>query len=353
VGRTLTEKEPFLTPVFDRFADENHRMGFIKFFDRISCAGGENSITGESITMLKEGILHERTLRKSKKTSGLFPGQLTFTPLCFNIRGVLQRTGSKPRFCCLSETEFYWHKDKDKGEALLGRIALSDIRIVEPAKELFNNPLVLEIRSDRCCVYLEASNEVDLGEWIATLQRACKRQRLTQLQLTENAAQMYEIDLDQQLETIHMIFLENLEVLRAWKESLGCGEPLPQNIATYDGHLANVDASGHDAFYSSIVRILECVEALELKHIKHFEQIQYGSKDMPISDDNYLLLGSRMRDYAAVWAASENSRGTSDVLSLTAQLEKALIGPIAPPLPPKPATVAVLHQPRNLSASDT
>lgn len=153
VGHTLTEKEPFLTPIFDRFADESHRMGFIKvrkrvssyskisngicafqFFERISCAGGENSITGESITILKEGILIERIPKKSKKTAGSSSDQSSASStssassLCFNFRNVLQRSASRPRFCCLSETDFTWYKEKGKCEQLLKERGLEELR---------------------------------------------------------------------------------------------------------------------------------------------------------------------------------------------------------------------------------
>lgn len=116
----------------------------------------------------------------------------------------------------------------------------------------------------------------------------------------------------------------------------------PSNVANFEGHLANVDAAGRDAFYESLVGTLDCIVALEKKHInhmKHFEQMQYGSKDMPIGDDNYLLLGSRMRDYAIVHAAGECKSFETAV-----DLENVFVNTGAPPLPPKlSTTVAVLH----------
>lgn len=58
------------------------------------------------------------------------------------------------------------------------------------------------------------------------LKRACKRQCLAQQQITENAAQLYEIDIEQQLEAVHMIFLDNFEVLQEWKGLLQFGHAL-------------------------------------------------------------------------------------------------------------------------------
>lgn len=138
-----------------------------------------------------------------------------------------------------------------------------------------------------------------------------------------------------------------------FSDNLDFGTALPAGVATFEGHLANVDGSGRNTFYNSIHQIMECVLSLEQTHIKHFDQIQYGSKDMPIGDDNYLLLNSRMRDYTAVWAGGGGARIASEAYSLVADLEKALAGTTAPPLPPKPATaVAVLHYPQASSSSD-
>ena len=52
---TMTAKEPWLGPVLERFADERHQLAMVKFLDRISCSAGENSISGDSVSILKEG----------------------------------------------------------------------------------------------------------------------------------------------------------------------------------------------------------------------------------------------------------------------------------------------------------
>lgn len=56
-AQPLTIKEQWMADIFERFTDEKHRLAMVKFLDRISCVGGENSISGDSVSVLKEGCV--------------------------------------------------------------------------------------------------------------------------------------------------------------------------------------------------------------------------------------------------------------------------------------------------------
>ncbi|KRX81201.1 Ras GTPase-activating protein 3, partial [Trichinella sp. T6] len=290
-GRKLSEKEAFMVPLWERFADERHRLAFIKFFDRISCVSSESSMTGESVTVLKEGVLFEY-----KANSG-----------CLGRRCL----SSKPRYCCLTDNEFYWCKHK--GSVRLGLLHLSDIVLIQAIDEKSQGKLVFEVATPNVSVKLDASHSMEMGEWMAALKKACRRQQLALKQIND-ACQYYEIDIEQQLENIHLAFLRHIETVRAWKEaSSGKSEDERQDVYTLTGCSDEISSQ---VLHDSIQAVLACTYTLEQGHraalVKYLRQMKYGSKDLPIGDDNYLLLRSRIREYASIsWAPLSQDEDTT------------------------------------------
>uniref|UniRef100_A0A914V764 Ras-GAP domain-containing protein n=2 Tax=Plectus sambesii TaxID=2011161 RepID=A0A914V764_9BILA len=110
-AQPLTIKEQWMSEIFERFTDEKHRLAMVKFLDRISCVGGENSISGDSVSVLKEGWIMERFAREKR---------------CLKLNWMLH----KRRYVVLTETELYWAKAKT--EQAMGRLILSEVNLIEP-----------------------------------------------------------------------------------------------------------------------------------------------------------------------------------------------------------------------------
>ncbi|KRX96990.1 Ras GTPase-activating protein 2, partial [Trichinella pseudospiralis] len=284
-GRKLSEKEAFMVPLWERFADERHRLAFIKFFDRISCVSSESSMTGESVTVLKEGVLFEY-----KANSG-----------CLGRRCL----SSKPRYCCLTDNEFYWCKHK--GSVRLGLLHLSDIVLIQAIDEKSQGKLL--------------QRQMFL---MAALKKACRRQQLALKQIND-ACQYYEIDIEQQLENIHLAFLRHIETVRAWKEaSNGKSQDERQDVYTLTGCSDEISSQ---VLHDSIQAVLACTYTLEQGHraalVKYLRQMKYGSKDLPIGDDNYLLLRSRIREYASIsWAPLSQDEDTTCIGQMSSTAEE-------------------------------
>ncbi|KRY72513.1 Ras GTPase-activating protein 3 [Trichinella pseudospiralis] len=290
-GRKLSEKEAFMVPLWERFADERHRLAFIKFFDRISCVSSESSMTGESVTVLKEGVLFEY-----KANSG-----------CLGRRCL----SSKPRYCCLTDNEFYWCKHK--GSVRLGLLHLSDIVLIQAIDE----------KSQGNC-NAKCFCKIGCFAQMAALKKACRRQQLALKQIND-ACQYYEIDIEQQLENIHLAFLRHIETVRAWKEaSNGKSQDERQDVYTLTGCSDEISSQ---VLHDSIQAVLACTYTLEQGHraalVKYLRQMKYGSKDLPIGDDNYLLLRSRIREYASIsWAPLSQDEDTTCIGQMSSTAEE-------------------------------
>ncbi|CDW55477.1 ras gtpase activating protein gap; gtpase activat or protein for ras gtpase [Trichuris trichiura] len=291
-GRKLSDKEAFMVPIWERFSDERHRIAFVKvyFFDRISCAGSESSTTCDSVTVLKEGLLYE----------------------CKDVRSdCLGRTcsSSKARHCYLTENEFYWCKQKGKrffedlyflknylDSTRLGQLYLTEVVLIQPAERKNRGRRVSDIAASAYCL-----QELE----VALMKKTCQRQWLN-IQQASDCSQLFEIDAEQQLENIHLTLLRYIETFRSWKDFFeNQRSTLPQELPLLQ--LFN-EPTIRQVTLQSLQSILCCTYTLEEKHslalVNHFKQVKYGSKDLPIGDDNYLLLRSRLRKYAAAAAAA-------------------------------------------------
>ncbi|KRX96992.1 Ras GTPase-activating protein 2, partial [Trichinella pseudospiralis] len=265
-GRKLSEKEAFMVPLWERFADERHRLAFIK-------------------RKLNDGVLFEY-----KANSG-----------CLGRRCL----SSKPRYCCLTDNEFYWCKHK--GSVRLGLLHLSDIVLIQAIDEKSQGKLL--------------QRQMFL---MAALKKACRRQQLALKQIND-ACQYYEIDIEQQLENIHLAFLRHIETVRAWKEaSNGKSQDERQDVYTLTGCSDEISSQ---VLHDSIQAVLACTYTLEQGHraalVKYLRQMKYGSKDLPIGDDNYLLLRSRIREYASIsWAPLSQDEDTTCIGQMSSTAEE-------------------------------
>ncbi|KHJ47441.1 PH domain protein [Trichuris suis] len=304
-GRKLSDKEAFMVPIWERFSDERHRVAFVKFFDRISCAGSESSTTCDSVTVLKEGLLYEY---KDVRTD------------------CLGRTcsSSKPRHCYLTENEFYWCKQKESTR--LGQLYLSDVVLIQPAERKNRGRRMFQVATRKGIFSWEAVSCAEMGEWVALMKRTCERQWLN-IQQASDCSQLFEIDAEQQLENIHLTLLRYIETFRSWKDFF----ENQRSTLTQEFPMLQLfsEPTIRQVTLQSLQSILCCTYTLEEKHslalANHFKQVKYGSKDLPIGDDNYLLLRSRLRKYAAAAAAASWRDEADTAVTTTAYTHGSLL----------------------------
>uniref|UniRef100_A0A914WMZ1 PH domain-containing protein n=1 Tax=Plectus sambesii TaxID=2011161 RepID=A0A914WMZ1_9BILA len=289
-AQPLTIKEQWMSEIFERFTDEKHRLAMVKFLDRISCVGGENSISGDSVSVLKEGWIMERFAREKR---------------CLKLNWMLH----KRRYVVLTETELYWAKAKT--EQAMGRLILSEVNLIEPVDEsTFPGKHIFRIASAANSIYLQASNGVEMSDWLAAIQKQCRRQLMVARQTTQ-LSQLYDVEIDRELEAVHMSFLEHAETLKHWNNAMEGSLAIPEGESPLPAMLS--DSSEEDVpesstaqsairerFSKSLQSVLLGTMVLEKAHrdavFRYLKQMRYGSIDNPIGDDNYLLLKSRMKD---------------------------------------------------------
>lgn len=113
-----------MADIFDRLTDEKHRLAMVKFLDRISCVGGENSISGESVSVLKEGFVQLFAIIIKNDSFTCISQYLSYLLSPPPFRWIIERFArekrclklnwmlQKRRYVVLTETELYWSKAK-------------------------------------------------------------------------------------------------------------------------------------------------------------------------------------------------------------------------------------------------
>uniref|UniRef100_F1KVG0 Ras GTPase-activating protein gap-1 n=1 Tax=Ascaris suum TaxID=6253 RepID=F1KVG0_ASCSU len=281
-GHTLNVKEPWLAPVMQRFTDETHRLAMLKFLDRISMTEADLSISGESLSILRDGFFIERKMREKRRY----------------LKNLISQ---RRRYVVLTETEICWQKSKADTEPK-GRIQLQEVNHIEPVEDAKN---VFRIATSTCEIQLQAPSMIEMNEWIVQIQKQRKRQLMIALRTTE-PSELFEIDTERELETIHMALYEHAETLKHWKNALEGTEipegqpPLPRALQDQLNECENPEEAKM-CFYSTIQDILHGTLLIEKAHrdvVNTFmSQIRSGkgTRELPIGDDNYLLLKSRFQ----------------------------------------------------------
>lgn len=150
------------------------------------------------------------------------------------------------------------------------------------------------------------------------------------------------IDTDREMQRVHSIFLNQMPTLERLMET--CRQQLPGGshcgveLRLPPGFVLEDPAS----LLSTVSSIKTFVESMELKHERHrhhlYRQTQYGSKQAPIGDDNYLLMFARQQQQQQRTASVPNA--SSLARPLTSDLNIPLPSLPAPALPPFPGSAS-------------
>uniref|UniRef100_A0AAF5PKN7 Ras-GAP domain-containing protein n=3 Tax=Wuchereria bancrofti TaxID=6293 RepID=A0AAF5PKN7_WUCBA len=281
-ANSLTEKEPWLSSVLERFTDEQHRLAMLKFLNAISMTENATDVNCENLSVVRDGFFIERKIREKRRI----------------LRNLVNQ---KRRYVVLTENEICWQKTKADAEPK-GRMRLQEVNQIEPVVDAKN---VFRIASPDCEIQFQAPSTVEMNEWIVQIQKQRKRQLMIALRTSESN-DAFEIDTERELEAIHAILYENAETLKQWKNTLeGTEIPVghPCIPSALQDQLKNSEnpEQAKQLFYSTLQEILHSTLLIEKSHdeiVNRFiKQIRYGkgTRELPIGDDNYLLLKSRFR----------------------------------------------------------
>ncbi|EJD75727.1 CBR-GAP-1 protein [Loa loa] len=279
-ANSLTEKEPWLSSVLERFTDEQHRLAMLKFLNTISMTENATDVNGENLSVVRDGFFIERKIREKRRI----------------LRNLVNQ---KRRYVVLTENEICWQKTKADAEPK-GRMRLQEVNQIEPVVDAKN---VFRIASPDCEIQFQAPSTVEMNEWIVQIQKQRKRQLMIALRTSESN-DAFEIDTERELEAIHAILYENAETIKQWKNVLE-GTEIPNGHSCIPSALQDQLKNSENPeqakqlFYSSLQEILHSTLLIEKSHDeilnRFIKQIRYGkgTRELPIGDDNYLLLKSR------------------------------------------------------------
>ncbi|KAK6759302.1 hypothetical protein RB195_021103 [Necator americanus] len=275
----LTTKEPWLSAVLGKVADDVHRQAMSSFLDRVSLQTNEALVPNKSTTVLKEGCLVECRSRSRP-----------------SWRPVLLQ---KRRCVVLTDSELIWHKSQEDAVPK-GSISLSDIRSVTSDQK---NSLI--IKSDGRQVVLQASGSAEASDWLSAIER--QRSRLKRRTTRGDLRDLYEGDIEREMESLHVLLAENTETLAHWRVHLESEEPLPEHCPplpkSLDGSIyEGAERMAHRKTLSqTIAATIAATHELEKRHeesvavyIKQMNQGP-GTRENPIGEDNYLLLKRNLR----------------------------------------------------------
>ncbi|MCP9262942.1 Ras GTPase-activating protein gap-1 [Dirofilaria immitis] len=283
-ANSLTEKEPWLSSVLERFTDEQHKIAMLKFLNTISMTENIIDVNGENLSVVRDRFFIERKTREKRRI----------------LRNLVNQ---KRRYVVLTENEICWQKTKSAECQFIladaepkGRMMLQEVNQIEPVVDAKN---VFRIASPDYEIQFQAPNTVEMNEWIVQIQKQRKRQLMIALR-TNESNDAFEIDTERELEAIHAILYENAETLKQWKNILEERKFRP-DIHVYQLKNNENPEQAKQLFYSSLQEILRTTLLIEKSHdeiVNRFvKQIRYGkgTRELPIGDDNYLLLKSRFR----------------------------------------------------------
>ncbi|VDK56812.1 unnamed protein product [Anisakis simplex] len=183
-----------------------------------------------------------------------------------------------------------------------GRILLQDVTHVEPVEDA---KAVFRIKTGQDEIQLQAPSVCEMNEWIVQIQKQRKRQLLIAMRSTE-PTEIFEIDVERELEAVHMTFYQNAETLKHWKNFFE-GTEIPQGEAPFPRALQDLlnesenPEGARTCMLSTIEDVLHGTLMIEKAHRdiidKFMNQIRdgKGTRELPIGDDNYLLLKSRLQ----------------------------------------------------------
>uniref|UniRef100_A0A0K0FKS5 Ras GTPase-activating protein gap-1 (inferred by orthology to a C. elegans protein) n=1 Tax=Strongyloides venezuelensis TaxID=75913 RepID=A0A0K0FKS5_STRVS len=302
-GRSLINKEPWLTPILSRFEDESHRKLMIKFFDTICEPKVSNLIeekTKENNDVLKDGYVVERHNYND------------------GFKNLKRFISTKHRYLVLHQNSLSWQKKKDTGECeLKGIVCLEDITAVGILSDDEN---VFKISTMNREVHFQTKTISERNEWLIHIQK--QQHRKTKRTMTQNdVIEIAEIDIEREIECIHSLLYKKCNEIKQFAlvcESVSLQselndkelhdkvlhESLPEQIILQ----LKLDSSNKNAikncksFSETCFQLLSIIEKLEKKHSSVLSKVFENSncstdrtKDDFFDDENYLLLASRIK----------------------------------------------------------
>uniref|UniRef100_A0A2R5LNX0 Putative ras gtpase-activating protein n=1 Tax=Ornithodoros turicata TaxID=34597 RepID=A0A2R5LNX0_9ACAR len=289
-------KEDYMKEFYENLITEEHKESVRQYLELISLKDVPMRNLDTPSIVLKEGIMTKRA--QGRKKLGL--------------------KNFKRRYFCLTTKELYYAKAKDCSP--LCTIPLCDILGVEKLHEdSFKMKNVFQVIQRSRNLYIQANNCVEEKEWMTILNRICYFNRcrirtyhpaaflkghwLCCKEESETAhgccpVTVYNladikvvIDTDREMQRIHSIFVGQIHRLDALIDKCRRAVEGGQSAIEAGVPLVMEDPS---SLLGTLISIKTFVEAMEVKHERHrhnlYRQTQYGSKQAPIGDDNYLLM---------------------------------------------------------------
>ncbi|XP_075537385.1 ras GTPase activating protein 1 [Dermacentor variabilis] len=327
-------KEDYMKEFYENFITDEHKEAVRQYLELISLKNVPMRNLDTPSIVLKEGTMTKRAQGRNR----------------------LGLKNFKRRYFCLTTKELYYSKTKDSSP--LCTIPLDEILGVEKVQEdSFKMKNVFQVIQKSRALYIQANNCVEEKEWRTILTRIChfnlcrihtyhpaaflKGHWLCCKEESETApgcspVTSYNladikvtIDTDREMQRVHSIFLNQMHIIERLIET--CRQQLQGpavpgvEFRLPPGFVVEDPAS----LLTTLSSIKTFVETMELKHERHrhhlYRQTQYGSKQAPIGDDNYLLMFARQQQQrtASVPSASSLARPLTSDLNI--------------PLPPLPA----------------
>ncbi|XP_076324163.1 ras GTPase activating protein 1 [Tachypleus tridentatus] len=291
-------KEDYMVSFNKGFITEHHVESVRVFLELISSSSGcPTPFKREIPLILKEGMMKKRAQGRKK----------------FGIKNF------KIRYFCLTTTELFYAKSK--GEPPLCHIPIDHILAVEKLQEeSFKMKNMFQVIQPERALYIQARNCVEEKEWIDILTKVCQsnKNRLREFhpaaflnghwlccKASSESAQgchpvtasvsaniRVHIDSDREVERIHTIFFNHMNVLENLIESC-------EQQAVYTGEQGMSLPPGFviediQSLWKTLKAVKSCVITLEQDHKQHlsnmYRETQYGSEQAPIGDDNYLVM---------------------------------------------------------------
>uniref|UniRef100_A0AC35UIJ0 Ras-GAP domain-containing protein n=1 Tax=Rhabditophanes sp. KR3021 TaxID=114890 RepID=A0AC35UIJ0_9BILA len=305
-GRSLINKEPWLTPILNRFENESHQNSMIQFLDMISHSSDltkSEQVDDNIMGILKDGYVVERHNRSER------------------LRTFKRFISTKHRYLVLHPNELCWQKKKDTGESeIKGTLCLEDITDVST---LNSDDNTFKVATSQKEVTFQTKTLIERNDWLIHIQKQQHRQAMKTMSQTD-VIEIADIDIERELEIIHTLLYKKIKELKQYDVS--CGNVIGiDNKLTAEDHkqilVNNIPEPIIDQLYLDKTNsewlsncksfkgicsdIIQMIEKIEKEHTYTIGKILNSSKVAPdkikdefYNDENYLLLASRIKGNA-------------------------------------------------------
>ncbi|PAV80572.1 hypothetical protein WR25_19114 [Diploscapter pachys] len=237
----LSNKEPWLTSVLELITDESHLRLMAKFLDDVSSLPSQEEPLS---TPLKDGDL------------------LHYSRICPQWKKVLQQ---KRRHVLLTEEELIWHKKSDDVTAVSKQQSIPLMEISEIRIEGKN---LLIRKADGSEVAFQTESQTETEEWKYAIERQIARGKCG------------KIDRGRQLESIHLLMLQQSEGIVELKKNIESG-----NIS----ELHPEEAERRCSLLQTVNHALHITRQIEALHQQYEHDCSPQRDECESSEMDYLL----------------------------------------------------------------